>query len=287
MARGVRIKALLAHRFIGAARAIRGLITGCLIVASFICILLPIRLAADPSARPATIPVTVVETRRYDPKLFTQGLELDGDTLLISSGGFGRSVVQRCSLDDLTVKARYQLAPAYFAEGLTRWDNRVYLLSWQAGKAWVLDRNTLQPVREFHYTGQGWGITHNRDSLIISDGTDTLSFVSPDDFRVRHSLKVTLNGQPLYQINELEYAHDRIWANLWHDNRIVRINPHTGLVDAILTLPPRITRYHQHNGENVLNGIAWDEQRQGFWITGKRWPEYFLIRPETGSFADF
>lgn len=222
---------------------------------------------------------TTLATRPYPPQIYTQGLEVDGNSLLVSSGGYGNSRVERRTLDDLSLQASYQPRRNIFAEGLTRFGESVYLLSWQNHRAWRLDAKTLEVKQTFDYKGEGWGLTHDDKQLIMSNGSHQLQFIDTQTFNVTRTLDVTLDGKPLTQLNELEYVDGRIWANLWLDSKIVRINPQTGTVDATLELEPLISAYHRPGSDNVLNGIAWDPNQQAFLITGKRWPVYFVLRP--------
>lgn len=232
-----------------------------------------------------TLDFTLLETRAADTSVYTQGLEVDGDTLLVSSGGYGRSRVERRRTDDFTLITRHTLADRYFAEGLTRFGESIYLLSWENRVAWQLDPVTLAPLKTFKYRGQGWGLTHTATHLILSDGSSHLRLLDPATFSVVRTVQVTLDGRPLRNINELEYVDGQLWANIWLQDRIVQIDPETGVVTGILDVSALVADYHRPNGDNVLNGIAWDAQRQGLWLTGKRWPVRYLIRPRTAITA--
>jgi glutamine cyclotransferase len=232
-----------------------------------------------------TLDFTLLETRAADTSVYTQGLEVDGDTLLVSSGGYGRSRVERRRTDDFTLITRHNLADRYFAEGLTRFGESIYLLSWENRVAWQLDPVTLAPLKTFKYRGQGWGLTHTATHLILSDGSSRLRLLDPATFSVVRTVQVTLDGRPLRNINELEYVDGQLWANIWLQDRIVQIDPETGVVTGILDVSALVADYHRPNGDNVLNGIAWDAQRQGLWLTGKRWPVRYLIRPRTAITA--
>lgn len=227
----------------------------------------------------------LLETRAADTSVYTQGLEVDGDTLLVSSGGYGHSRVERRRTDDFALLTRHDLADRYFAEGLTRFGDTIYLLSWENRVAWQLDPITLAPVKTLKYRGQGWGLTHTATHLILSDGSSRLRLLDPASFTVVKTIDVTLSGRPLRNLNELEYVDGQLWANIWLQDRIVQIDPETGVVTGIIDVSALVADYHRPNGDNVLNGIAWDPQRQGLWLTGKRWPVRYLIRPQPAATA--
>jgi glutamine cyclotransferase len=221
----------------------------------------------------------LLETRDYPQTLFTQGLVTDGEFLYISSGLYGKSKVLKRHLSSGEIQVSQKLPRKVFAEGITLLDNKLYLLSWKAGRAWQLDQETLTFEQQFNVSGEGWGITHNGNNLITSDGSNTLYFRSPKDFSVQYELLVTQQGNPVYNLNELEFVDGLIWANIWKQARIIAIDPDSGEVTKEIDLSDLIKPYHNVRKGNVLNGIAWDKHKRAFWITGKRWPKMFLIKP--------
>lgn len=244
-----------------------------------VCLLCPY-LAAAPN-----IEFTLVEKRPHNPNAFTQGLFIENDMFYESSGLYQRSFVTRYPIDALASKdspmipALKQSLPApYFAEGLALHDNQLYLLTWMEKTLFILAKDTLKPIKTMAYEGQGWGLTSDGTHLIRSDGSSTLFFHRPDNFSVVKQLLVTDKSVPIDQINELEYANGYIWANLWHSDTIIQIDPANGKVIGEVNLSEIKSSLNITDSESVLNGIAWDEKRQGFWVTGKRWPALFLIR---------
>jgi glutaminyl-peptide cyclotransferase len=165
----------------------------------------------------------------------------------------------------------------YFAEGLTDWKNTLIQLTWQNHVAFVYDRATFRLLHTFHYDGEGWGLTHDAKSLILSDGTSTLRFYNPDTFKELRRITVTDRGKPIIDLNELEYIRGEIYANVWHTNRIARISPATGRVVGWIDLKGLVSRSELSNDEAVLNGIAYDAAHNRLFVTGKLWPRIFEI----------
>jgi glutaminyl-peptide cyclotransferase len=228
----------------------------------------------------------VVAERYHNPQLFTQGLEMHDEKFYESSGLYAKSewLIYPVKFSDskwiqMTSKPEFnfKLPQKYFAEGITVFNNKIYLLTWNEKKLFVFDLKTHAELKALYYKGEGWGLTHNNQHLIRSDGSSTLYFHNPETFKVEKKLEVKENNQAVSQLNELEFAMGFIWANLWYQHKIIKINPDTGEVVGELDLSKIATR-HYDNTEKVLNGIAWDEQRQAFWITGKWWPKMYLIK---------
>jgi len=173
---------------------------------------------------------------------------------------------------------RMQLVPdQYFAEGLTDWKNTLVQLTWQSHIAFVYDRATFRMLRTFHYDGEGWGLTHDAKSLILSDGTATLRFFDPDTFKELRRITVKDRGKPVTQLNELEYIHGEIYANVWYSDRIARISPASGRVVGWIDLKGLMPRDQLSSDGAVLNGIACDAEHDRLFVTGKLWPKIFEI----------
>lgn len=217
----------------------------------------------------------------HDPEIFTEGLEWVDERLVESSGLYGRSALILRKIAQVEPLLRLPLPADVFAEGLTFFDSRYYLLSWREQRALVLNER-FETLKTLRYEGEGWGLTHDASGLIMSDGSARLTFRRADDFAITRVLEVWLDGQPLTQLNELEYAHGLVFANLWHSDRIVLIDPHSGQVRAYLDLSPLRQQMRTDavafDSEAVLNGIAWDRKRDVFYVTGKRWPWLFALR---------
>ena len=220
----------------------------------------------------------VVNTWPHDAESFTQGLVFYEGALLESAGQYGESSLRRVELKTGKVLEKVEVPRMYFAEGLTVFDGKIYQLTWQHNKGFVYDPQTFKKVGEFRYDGEGWGLTHDGESLILSDGTNQLRFIDPKTFEVRRSISVFEKGKPLRELNELEYGKGEIYANVWHKDSIARIEPRTGKIVGWLDLKGIIPRSELSDEEAVLKGIAYDEGGDRLFVTGKLWPKLFEIR---------
>ena len=220
----------------------------------------------------------VLQSYPHDTQAFTQGLVyLDGH-LYESTGIKGQSSLRMEELETGRILQFQQVPDKYFAEGLTNWSSTLIQLTWETHLALVYDRATFQQLRTFSYTGEGWGLTQDGKSLILSDGTAQLRFLDPATFHELRRITVRDHGKPITQLNELEYIHGQVFANIWHSDRIARIDPATGRVAGWIDLSGLLPKSERSNPEAVLNGIAWDEQNQRLFVTGKLWPRIFEIR---------
>jgi glutamine cyclotransferase len=219
----------------------------------------------------------VVHTYPHDPNAYTQGLVFVDGHLYESTGLNGRSSLR---MDDLTTGRVLQSAPVaqqYFAEGLTAWGSTLVQLTWQSHVAFVYDRFSFRLLRTFHYDCDGWGLTADSKYLILSDGTAEIRFFDPANFREVRHIEVSDHGQPVTQLNELEYIHGQIYANVWHTDRIARISPATGRVLGWIDLTGLLPDDQRSDLEAVLNGIAYDAAHDRLFVTGKLWPKLFEI----------
>lgn len=220
----------------------------------------------------------VVHAYPHDSRAFTQGLiYLDGH-LYESTGLKGESSLRMEDLDSGKIE-QYAAAPAqYFGEGLASWGSTLIQLTWQSGIAFVYDRFSFRLLRTFHYPGEGWGLTQDGKRLILSDGTSTLRFLDPATFREVRRITVRSNGVPVTRLNELEYIHGEIYANIWYSDRIARISPASGKVLGWIDLSGLLSSGERTNPDAVLNGIAYDAQHDRLFVTGKLWPKIFEIK---------
>jgi glutamine cyclotransferase len=218
----------------------------------------------------------VVASYPHDPQAFTQGLIYVNQQLYEGTGEKGRSTLRKVDLQTGRVQAQVPLTDDYFGEGITILGNRLYQLTWKNRLGIVYDADTLQPLTTFRYDGEGWGLTTDGQHLILSDGTAVLRFLDPKTFEVARRLTVRTRTGPVKQLNELEYVEGEILANLWYQDRIARIDPHTGDVRGwidLSTLYPAA----QRGREDVLNGIAYDAEGKRLFVTGKHWPRLYHI----------
>ena len=228
------------------------------------------------AAPPLQYGYRVLERRPLPRDNFVQGLEFDGDTLLVGTGQYGQSRLRRYAFPAMTLQAERRLPPRLFGEGITRYGDRIFQLTWRSrlGIAW--DAADLAPVARFALPGEGWGLTHSEDRLIYSDGSATLRFLDPETLQATRQLTVQRDGEPLRRLNELEWIDGRLWANVWTTDRIAIIDPASGAVEAEIDLGGLLPAPERRRDTDVLNGIARDPAG-GLWVTGKRWPWLYRI----------
>jgi glutamine cyclotransferase len=225
----------------------------------------------------------IVNTYPHDPQAFTQGLEFHDGYLYEGTGLKGKSSLRRVELRTGRVVQIHRLPSEYFGEGITILGDKIYQLTWQNGVCFVYDKRTFRQITQFRYDGEGWGLTNDGKHLIMSDGSEVITFRDPDTFAEVRKITVRAQGKPVKNLNELEYIEGEIWANIWYSDIIARIDPSTGIVKAWvdmegLPVPNR-------DIEAVLNGIAYDRQNKRIFVTGKNWSKLFEIElvPPQGS----
>lgn len=221
---------------------------------------------------------TVVRSYPHDPKAFTQGLEYFDGFLYESTGLKGRSGVRKVEIESGKVVQEEKIHPQYFGEGLTIAQGKIFQVSWQDRQGFVYDAKTMKFIRNFTYFGEGWGLTHDVGGLVMSDGTSTLRFFETTRFQEKRRLKVMDGGVAIERLNELEMVRGEIWANVWETDYIVRISPKDGRVLGWINLKGLLGAPNvKPSAEAVLNGIAFDAQKNRIFVTGKLWPRVFEI----------
>lgn len=220
---------------------------------------------------------TVLQSFPHDPKAFTQGLLWYNGYLYEGTGEEGESNVRKVELTTGQVLQQRNQANEIFGEGLARVNDKLFQISWKNGLCFVYDVNTFAPKSRFTYKGEGWGLTYDGTNLIQSDGSANLTFRDPVTFAARSKVKVTWNGRPVEQLNELEYIDGLVWANVWQTDTIVVIDPKTGEVQKYLDMAGLLPREARLGTEDVLNGIAYDAKEKRLFVTGKNWPKLFWI----------
>ncbi len=239
----------------------------------------PTDLAAATLTPPPVYGYTVINTYPHDPQAFTQGLVYE-DGIFFEGTGLrnGRSSLRRVEIETGTVTQQINLADQYFGEGIVVWEERIIQLTWQANTGFVYDKTTFERLSEFTYPTEGWGITHDGERLIMSDGTATLYFWDPDTLAEIGRVSVYDENGPVVRLNELEYINGEVYANVWQTNEIVRINPETGAVVGVIDLTGILQLPEGYNlPVDVLNGIAYDSEADRLFVTGKLWPSLFEI----------
>lgn len=220
---------------------------------------------------------SVVKSFPHSTDSFTQGLEFHRGFLYEGTGKHGESKVFKRRLNSNRARKTALLARHLFGEGITILNDKVYQLTWKAQRGFVYDANNLNLTSQFSYRGEGWGLTNNGNELILSNGSDKLQFINPNDFSISRVIPVTLNGKPISRLNELEWINGAIYANIWQTNLLVIITPTTGEVSAYVDLSNLLAKELTTTKTDVLNGIAYDAEQQRLLITGKYWPKIFHI----------
>jgi glutaminyl-peptide cyclotransferase len=234
------------------------------------------------AAEPAHYTFEVVHEYPHDPEAFTQGLIFRDGVLFESTGLNGRSSLRKVALETGQVLQRHDVPAEYFAEGLTEWGGQLLQLTWTTNVAFVYDLASFKEVRRFSYAGEGWGLTHDGQRLIMSDGTPNLRYLTPATFEEQSRFTVRDgNGASVDDLNELEFVKGSVYANVWLTDRIAIIEPGSGRVTGWIDLAGLRTRVGAP-ADDVLNGIAYDAAGDRLFVTGKLWPTLFEIRIRPG-----
>lgn len=232
-----------------------------------------------PSASRAPVySYTVVRTFPHDRQAFTQGLVYEGGFLYESTGLFGSSSLRKVELETGQVLKKIDIESQFFAEGLALFGGRAIQLTWTTQVGFIYDQESFDRIGGFTYSGEGWGLTHDGSSLIMSNGTDEIRFLDPTNFQVRRTIKVTDHGVGIRRLNELEYIEGEIWANIWQTDRIARIEPASGRIAGWVDLTGILPAEDRFPPVDVLNGIAYDPEQKRIFVTGKLWPKLFEIK---------
>jgi glutamine cyclotransferase len=245
------------------------------------CIALAVAALAWAAAAQAALPVygvTVKASYPHDARAYTEGLfYLDG-SLFESTGLVGQSNIRRVRLSDGAVLQSQATPPAMFGEGIVNWSGEIISLTWrdQVGFRW--DLKTLAMKSSWSYAGEGWALTQNGVNIFMSDGTPVIRVLDPKTLKVVRRIRVTAEGQPVANLNELEWVKGEILANVWQTNTIARIDPRTGVVRGWIDLSGLPETRSRRDADAVLNGIAYDKARDRLFVTGKNWPRLYEIK---------
>jgi glutaminyl-peptide cyclotransferase len=220
----------------------------------------------------------VIRRFPHDTTAYTQGLLYVDGQLYESTGQLGRSDVRRVDLETGQVQASTRLANDRFGEGLALLGDKLFQLTWQTHVGYVYEASTLALVDSFAYEGEGWGLATDGTSLIMSDGTANLRYLDPETFETTKEVTVEDNGSALTSLNELEWVNGALYANIYQSDRMVRIDPNTGAVQAWFNLRGLLPDEARTRSTDVLNGIAFHEGTGNLLVTGKFWPALFEIR---------
>ena len=240
--------------------------------------------AAEPQKNQQTITSAtwayrIIDEQPHTPASFIQGWQLsqDGNSFYESSGLYGKSFIIQYDRNNKPLQ-RKQLPSKVFAEGLAELNGKLYVLSWKSRTAYVFNSRNFSPITQHSYKGEGWGLTHNQHELIMSNGSNTLTFLEPSTFTPKRTISISDGSQKHWKkLNELEFAHGLIWANIWQEPTILAINPSNGSIQGIINLASLVRANTTTPHHETLNGIAYDPIRKGFWVTGKLWKKRYLI----------
>ncbi len=239
-------------------------------------------LCACSPAQPAGVPVygyEVVHAYPHDPGAFTEGLFYLNGFLYESTGLEYQSTIRKVRLETGEVVQKHDLPGQYFGEGIVNWKDRLIGLTYTSQVGFVYDLANFEPKSQFQYQGQGWALTQDGKRIIMSDGTADIRFWDPETLKETGRITVTDQGQPVKNVNELEWIKGEIYANVWQTSRIARIDPNNGKVIAWIDLTGLLSKADEASGRvDVLNGIAYDAEHDRLFVTGKKWPKLFEIR---------
>lgn len=228
-----------------------------------------------PETPPTQYSYRILETYPHDEAAWTQGLFFLEDQLFETTGQLGESSLRKVEFQTGKVQRMMNMADAYFGEGSTVWNDQIFFLTWTSriGFVYDLDFNSL---RSFNYPTEGWGLTTYGDTLIMSDGTEQLYFINPRDFSTLKTVQVYDHQGKVDELNELEMIDGLLYANVWGTEKIVIIDPNTGIVTGTIDFSGLFTGYRANKYDKSLNGIAVDNSGAIF-VTGKLWPELYKI----------
>jgi glutamine cyclotransferase len=230
---------------------------------------------------PATINYNIVASYPHDTSYYTEGFQLYKDYLFESTGNYGKSKLVKMELKTGKPIKEISLDEKYFGEGLTVLDDTIYQMTYKEKTGFVYDMN-FKKIRTFTYETEGWGMTTDGKSLIMSDGTSNLYYRDPKNFSTQKIVSVTDNNGPVANVNELELVDGYIYANIWNTNDIIKIDPSNGHVIGKMDFTGLLEKAGKPGANfdtgNVLNGIAYDPAKKTLLITGKLWPLIFEVK---------
>lgn len=228
--------------------------------------------------KPELFSYVLVGTFPHDPEAFTQGLAWDNGNVYEGTGLYGQSSLRRVDLQTGKVELRRDYDSHIFAEGITIFNDVIYQLTWKNNIIFKYDKKDFSLIDSWSFPHQGWGVTHDNEHLIVSDGTARLYFLDPTTLLEERRISVHDNHGPVSRLNELEYVNTKIYANIWQTDRIAVISPADGVVTGYLDLSGLSARMKHGPGTGVLNGIMYDPDADRLFVTGKRWPSLFEIK---------
>ncbi len=239
-----------------------------------------VNIKVKPAKAPQQLSYELVNTYSHDPKAYTQGLIYHNGFMYEGTGQYGESTLRKTDMASGKTLSVLSLDGQFFGEGVTIYKDQIYQITWREGKGFRYDLNTFSRKSTFTYNSEGWGLTTVNDVLVMSDGSHKLYHMVPSNFNRIKEVEVYDHKGEVSYLNELEYVNGLLWANVWLTDRIVAIDPETGVVKAELNMPHLLTAAEKAKidiRDDVLNGIAWNPEKKTFYVTGKRWPKMFEI----------
>ncbi|MEX2606314.1 MAG: glutaminyl-peptide cyclotransferase [Kiritimatiellia bacterium] len=229
-------------------------------------------------ASESVIQPRIEQRKPHDPEAYTQGLLIDGDVWLESTGQYGKSELREVDRETGRVLRSQSLPKRYFGEGLALLNGKLYQLTWREGVCLVWNRERFELIQELTYEGEGWGLTTDGKVLYMSDGSSVIRVLNPDTFKELRRFEVRYRGGAVRNLNELEWVEGELWANVFETNRIVRISPRSGQVTGLLDFSHLPIAMDWHAEQDVFNGIARDPDTGEIWVTGKLWKALYRIQ---------
>ena len=230
------------------------------------------------SVEPTYYDYQVVAEYPHNPSSFTQGLQYIDGELWEGTGEYGRSRLMRTELTSGKILESKANSKDEFGEGITVLGDKVYQITWLEGKMHIYDRKTMKHLATHRYKGEGWGLTTDGEKLYMSDGTHAIRIINPATMKQERLIGVTLRGESLTHLNELEWIDGKIWANIYTTDYIVIIDPKSGVVEGVIRLSGILPESERTTKTDVLNGIAYDATTQRIFVTGKNWSKLFEIK---------
>jgi glutamine cyclotransferase len=220
----------------------------------------------------------VVHVYPHDSTAFTQGLEYHGGFLYEGTGLNGRSSVRKVKLETGQVLQRVEVDPFYFGEGITILNQQIFELTWKTQTGFIYSLLTMRKKQTFNYPGEGWGLANDGRNIYMSDGTDEIRVWDPVTLQEKRRIMVRDQGEPVMNLNELEWVRGEIYANVWLTERVARISPMDGRVLGWIDLTGILPKADQKKDTDIVNGIAYDALGKRLFVTGKLWPKLFEIK---------
>lgn len=219
----------------------------------------------------------IVGTYPHDRKSYTQGLFWHDGYLYESTGLYGKSSLLKVDVSTGNAVNSIKLDDGYFAEGIALYDGKIYQITWQEGRGFIYDAVSFNLLEEFTYNGEGWGLTEHDGELYMSDGSNRIHVIDPVALKKKRTINVVIGDLPVEYLNELEWVNGEIWANVYTTDRVVRIDPGSGVVTGVIDLSGLLTLDDKLPDTDVLNGIAYDPATGRIFVTGKNWNKLFEI----------